>query len=117
MTFRKFGRFEIGIDVDDTLIPEGVYIDTFDVDGFIPYLSEKWPPGGEPVRMELRLNPHTGEQLYHCMVFRIPGDPPPEPDPDVRRVDWDAMRRQVIADRPRKKRGKPETEAEELPDG
>ncbi|TXI59716.1 hypothetical protein [Mycolicibacterium mageritense] len=106
MTYRKLGGGEIGIDVDDTLIPEGVWLDMRDVDSFIPYLSERWPPGGVPHRMEQRLNPHTGEQLYFCMVFRIPAQPQ-EPDPDAPRLDWDAMRQQVIRDRPRKRR-KPE---------
>lgn len=127
MTFRRMGRYEIGIDVDDTQIPEGVWLDMRDVDAFIPYLSERWPQGGTPVRMEQRLNPHTGEQIYFAMVFRIPGDPPQEPDPDAPRVDWDAMRNQVIRDQPQKKRGprkkrgtrklEPRTDAEETSEG
>lgn len=68
-----------------------------DVDGFVPYLTEKWPEGGRPHRVELtkdgRPNPR-GVDGY--LVFRVP---PPEPDETAGtrkvRVDWAALRPKV----------------------
>ncbi len=75
------------------------------VDEFIPYLTERWPEGGRPHRVELRRdgrpNP-AGTDGY--VVFRVP---PPEPDPGSTRrvtVDWAAVRPKP----PTKKRKKPE---------
>lgn len=78
-----------------------------DVDAFIPYLTERWPPSGRPLRVELRKgdrpNPR-GTDGY--VVFRVP---PPEPSETAGRrwvkVDWAALRPQI----PPKKR-KPKTE-------
>ncbi|WP_458317892.1 hypothetical protein [Mycolicibacterium brisbanense] len=65
-----------------------------DVDAFIPYLTEKWPPSGRPHRVELfkgdRPNPR-GTDGY--VVFRVP---PPEPDETAGTrkvtVDWSLLR-------------------------
>ncbi|MGP4057795.1 hypothetical protein ACTWP6_23720 [Mycobacterium sp. 4D054] len=76
-----------------------------DPDAFVPYLTERWPEGGSPHRVELskggRPNP-TGTDGY--VVFRVP--PPPAPEPGEKRtvtIDWEQLRPRV----PRKKR-KPE---------
>ncbi|ORA27383.1 hypothetical protein [Mycobacterium aquaticum] len=64
-----------------------------DPDGFIPYLTEKWPPSGRPHRVELqrdsRPNP-KGVDGY--VVFRVP--PPPVEDTGRRwvKVDWSLLR-------------------------
>ncbi|MBF9519562.1 hypothetical protein [Mycobacteroides chelonae] len=78
-----------------------------DVDGFVPYLTEKWPPSGRPHRVELsregRPNPKGTDGF---VVFRVP---PPEPEPGNTRtvtVDWAAVRPKV----PPKKRKKPAEE-------
>lgn len=69
-----------------------------DPEEFIPFLTEKWPTGGRPHRVELqqggRPNPR-GTDGY--VVFRLP---PREPDPEdaARRkitVDWAALRPKV----------------------
>jgi hypothetical protein len=67
-----------------------------DVDGFIPYLTERWPTGGRPHRVELqrdgRPNPR-GVDGY--VVFRVP---PPEPEPGSARkvrIDWSLLRPKI----------------------
>ncbi|CPR69729.1 hypothetical protein [Mycobacteroides abscessus] len=65
-----------------------------DPDEFVPYLTQRWPSGGRPHRVELskdgRPNP-KGVDGY--VVFRLP---PPEPDETAGTrkitVDWAQLR-------------------------
>ncbi|MBE5513739.1 Uncharacterised protein [Mycobacteroides abscessus subsp. abscessus] len=80
-------------------LPEDESILLTDLDGFIPYLTEKWPPGGKPHRMEMlkgsRPNP-PGVDGY--IVFRLPPRER-EIDPEAPVIDWDAVRDARLADR------------------
>ncbi|SHP28830.1 Uncharacterised protein [Mycobacteroides abscessus subsp. abscessus] len=77
-----------------------------DPDSFIPYLTERWPEGGRPHRVELqrdgRPNPR-GVDGY--VVFRVPPPPPEESGKRKVKVDWAQLRPKV----PPKKR-KPQEE-------
>lgn len=76
-----------------------------DVDTFIPYLTERWPTGGRPHRVELRKGDRPNPKgVDGYVVFRVP---PPEPDPTTTRkvtVDWSLLRPKI----PPRKRKKPE---------
>lgn len=77
-----------------------------DVDAFIPYLTEKWPPSGRPHRVELQRGTQPNPRgVAGWLVFRVP---PPEPDETAGTrkvtVDWAAVRPKP----PTKKRKKPE---------
>lgn len=106
------GSGEVRILLD---LPPGVQIALEDVDGAIPYLSEKWPPGGTPDRIEIQFVGSTYAVQGHWLVFRGVKFPEVEPDPDAIPINWDRMREQIIRDMPRKKRGSG-TEPRETPE-
>lgn len=95
----------IPFNLDD--LPEADSLPLRDPEEFVPYLTERWPTGGRPHRVELqrdgRPNPR-GTDGY--LVFRVP---PPEPDPDdvTKRtvtVDWSLLRPQIP---PKKRKPQP----------
>ncbi|MGV0740640.1 hypothetical protein ABQF35_30240 [Mycobacterium syngnathidarum] len=100
----RFTETWVPFNLDD--LPDGESIALSYVDGFVPYLSEKWPPAGRPHRVEMQKDGHPrphGVDSY--LVFRVP---PPELDEasGTRKVtvDWSQLRPTV----PPKKRKKPE---------
>ncbi|SLJ24036.1 Uncharacterised protein [Mycobacteroides abscessus subsp. abscessus] len=95
-------------------LPPGVQIPLEDVDAAIPYMTEKWPAGGVPHRIEVQFVGTSHQVQGHWLVFRGVVWPEPEPDPDAIPIDWDRMREQIIRDMPRKKRKR---ETEESPEG
>ncbi len=95
-------------------LPPGVQLALEDLDGAIPYLTERWPPGGTPDRIEVQFVGDSFKVQGHWLVFRGVVWPEPEPDPDAIPIDWDRMREQIIRDMPRKKRKR---ETEESPEG
>lgn len=73
-------------------LPEGESIALDDLDGFVPYLTERWPAGGRPHRMEMQKGPRPNPRgVDGWLVFRLP---PREPvvDPTAPTIDWDAIR-------------------------
>lgn len=83
-------------------MPEGESILLTDLDGFIPYLTEKWPPGGKPNRMEMmkpgpRPNPPG---VDGWIVFRLPPRKLPPADPTAPVVDWDSVLKERLRDQP-----------------
>ncbi|WP_018601004.1 hypothetical protein [Mycobacterium sp. 155] len=87
-----------------------------DPDAYIPYLIEKWPPGGKPHRVEHylpELAPPPGRRrpppgVHGWLVFRMPPTEP-EPDPEAPTIDWDAIRDARVVDR-RRSRKRPGTD-------
>lgn len=78
-----------------------------DPDAFVPYLTQRWPEGGRPHRVELRRDGRPNPRgVDGYVVFRLP---PPEPSETAGRrwvnVDWAQLRPKV----PPKKR-KPQEE-------
>ncbi|WP_165704805.1 hypothetical protein, partial [Mycobacteroides abscessus] len=72
-----------------------------DVEGFIPYLTERWPPNGRPHHVELLQvdgrKPPPGVDGW--IVFRLAA-PEQEPDSDGGpAIDWDAVLQERLADR------------------
>lgn len=63
-----------------------------DVDGFIPYLLERWPGGGRPHHVELLQGDGQPppEGVDGWLVFRVSASEP-ERDPDARPIDWDRV--------------------------
>lgn len=84
-------------------LPEGESIRLDDLDGFIPYLTQKWPEGGRPHRHEVmqpgppRPNP-VGVDGW--IVFRVPPPKPAPVDPTAPVVNWDAVLRERTRDQP-----------------
>ncbi|SHX67438.1 Uncharacterised protein [Mycobacteroides abscessus subsp. abscessus] len=73
-------------------LPEGESIALTDLDGFIPYLTEKWPEGGKPHRMEMLKGPRPNPPgVSGWLVFRLPPRERPV-DPTAPKIDWDAIR-------------------------
>lgn len=76
-----------------------------DPEEFVPYLTEKWPKGGRPHRVELQRDRRSNPKgVDGWLVFRVP---PPEPDPTTTtkvRIDWSLLRPKP----PTKKRKKSE---------
>ncbi|MFL0242356.1 MULTISPECIES: hypothetical protein [Mycobacteriaceae] len=62
---------------------------------FVPYLTEKWPEGGRPHRVELRRDGRPNPKgVDGYLVFRVL---PPQPDPEdagkrTVTVDWSQLR-------------------------
>lgn len=106
------GSGEVRILLD---LPPGVELALEDLDGAIPYLTERWPEGGVPDRIEIQFVGTSFTVQGHWMVFRGAKFPQQEPDPDAIPINWDAMRAQIIKDMPRKKRGSG-TEPRETPE-
>lgn len=82
-----YNEVRVPFSLDD--LPEGESIALRDVDGFIPYLTERWPEGGRPDRVEwdapgCRKLP-VGVDGY--VVFRLPPREQ-EADPDAKVIDW-----------------------------
>ncbi|MBX8688067.1 hypothetical protein GO011_11580 [Mycobacterium sp. 20091114027_K0903767] len=99
-----FNEQRIPFSLDD--LPEGESIALHDVDGFIPYLTQRWPEGGRPDRVEIS-GPGAPLGVDGWIVFRLP-PPEREADPDARVIDWDAVRAERISELPRKERTEPE---------
>lgn len=65
-------------------LPDGESLDLRDVDAFIPYLTERWPPNGRPHHIELfepsGRKPPQGVDGW--VVFRLaaPEQGPDDPD-------------------------------------
>ncbi|WP_170092321.1 hypothetical protein [Mycobacteroides abscessus] len=84
-------------------LPDGESLALHDVDAFIPYLTEKWPPNGRPHHVELfepsGRKPPPGVDGW--VVFRLSA-PDQEPDgPDAgTAIDWDKALEARLADRP-----------------
>lgn len=84
-------------------LPDGESLALHDVDAFIPYLIERWPPNGRPHHIELfepsGRKPPPGVDGW--VVFRLSA-PDQEPDgPDARTaINWDAVLEGRLADRP-----------------
>lgn len=95
----------VPFNLDDLAPAESIPLS--DVDAFVPFLTERWPPSGRPHRVELRRGDRPNPAgIDGFLVFRVP---PPEPDPDdVAKmkvtVDWEQLRPKV----PPKKRKKSE---------
>lgn len=90
-----FNEVRVPFSLDD--LPEGESIALSDVEGFIPYLIEKWP-GGRPHRVEIS-GPGDPRGIDGWIVFRLP-PPEHETDPDATVIDWDAVREARISDLP-----------------
>ncbi|MBE5488559.1 hypothetical protein E3G71_001060 [Mycobacteroides abscessus] len=85
-------------------LPEGESIALTDVEGFIPYLTEKWPPNGRPHHVELfepsGRKPPPG--IDGWVVFRLSA-PLQEPDSDTGpAIDWDKVLEERLTERPPK---------------
>ncbi|WP_255773545.1 hypothetical protein [Mycobacteroides abscessus] len=98
-----FNEARIPFDLSD--LPEGESIALSDVEGFVPYLTEKWPPNGRPHHVELLQadgrKPPPG--IDGWVVFRLAAqEQEPEHDPDTPAIDWDAVLHERLADRPPK---------------
>lgn len=88
-------------------LADGETLPIDDADAYVPYLIERWPPGGRPHRVEHHLpegalppgrrKPAPGTDGW--IVFRVPV-PQPEPDPRAPVVDWDSVLRERTRDRP-----------------
>lgn len=94
-----FNEVKIPFDLSD--LPEGVSIALSDVEGFVPYLTEEWPPNGRPHHIELfepsGRKPPAGVDGW--VVFRVSA-PEPKHDPDGGpAIDWDAVLQERLADR------------------
>ncbi|MDO3352086.1 hypothetical protein [Mycobacteroides abscessus] len=94
-----FNEARIPFDLSD--LPEGESIALSDVEGFIPYLTERWPPNGRPHHVELLQvdgrKPPPGVDGW--IVFRLAA-PEQEPDSDGGpAIDWDAVLQERLADR------------------
>ncbi|MFV8137426.1 hypothetical protein ACNQR7_07630 [Mycolicibacterium senegalense] len=80
-------------------LPEGESIPLTDLDGFIPYLTERWPEGGKPHRVEMQKGPRPNPRgVDGWLVFRLPPKER-EIDPEAPVIDWDAIRAERIRDR------------------
>lgn len=79
-----------------------------DPDAFVPYLTERWPTGGRPHRVELQRDGRPNPKgVDGFIVFRVP-PPPPDPDDTGKRtakVDWAQLRPKVP---PKKRKPQPE---------
>lgn len=82
----------VPFNLDD--LPNAESLPLTDVDTFIPYLTERWPTGGRPHRVELRKGDRPNPKgTDGWVVFRLP---PPEPDETAGArkitVDWAQLR-------------------------
>ncbi len=82
-------------------LPDGESLALHDVEGFIPYLTERWPQGGRPHHIELfepsGRKPPPGVDGW--IVFRLAA---PEQEPDSGAggaIDWDKVLQERLADR------------------
>lgn len=83
-------------------LPDDEELPLADVDAFIPYLTQRWPPNGRPHHIELfepsGRKPPPG--IDGWVVFRVSA-PEPVRDPDAgTAIDWDAVLEGRLADRP-----------------
>lgn len=96
---------EVWVPFDLSELTDAESLALSDVDAFIPYLTEKWPEGGRPHRVELSKDGRPRPRgVDGWIVFRVP---PPEPDETAGTrkvtVDWAAVR-----PKPPTKKRKPE---------
>ncbi|OBK70035.1 hypothetical protein A5654_11660 [Mycolicibacterium fortuitum] len=83
---RVYNEVRVPFSLDD--LPEGESIALHDVDGFIPYLTERWPEGGRPDRVEIS-GPGAPRGVDGYIVFRLP---PPEREATGETYDWEKLR-------------------------
>lgn len=77
-----------------------------DPEEFVPYLTQRWPEGGHPHRVELRKGDRPNPRgIDGFVVFRIPPPPPEETRKRTVRIDWAALRPQIP---PKKRKPQPE---------
>lgn len=81
-----FNEVRVPFSLDD--LPEGESIALSDVDGFIPYLTQRWPDGGPPHRVEMS-GPGDPKGVDGWIVFRLP---PPEREATGETYDWEKLR-------------------------
>ncbi|WP_157835630.1 hypothetical protein [Mycobacteroides abscessus] len=86
-----YNEVRVPFSLDD--LPEGESIALHDVDGFIPYLTERWPEGGRPDRVEIS-GPGAPKSVDGWIVFRLPPREQ-EADPDAKVIDWEQLRPQL----------------------
>ncbi|SIG32636.1 hypothetical protein [Mycobacteroides abscessus] len=83
-------------------LPDGESLALHDVDAFIPYLTQKWPPNGRPHHVELfepsGRKPPAGTDGW--VVFRLAAPEQESVAPDSPAIDWDAALKERLADRP-----------------
>lgn len=80
-------------------LPEDESILLTDLDGFIPYLTERWPEGGKPHRHEMQKGPRPNPRgVDGYIVFRLPPKERPV-DPTAPTINWDAVRKERIRGR------------------
>lgn len=96
----EFNEARIPFNLAD--LPDGESLALHDVEGFIPYLTQKWPPNGRPHHVELfepsGRKPPAGTDGW--VVFRLAA-PEQEHDPDAGpAIDWDAALKERLEDRP-----------------
>lgn len=72
-------------------IPDGVELPLRDVDAAIPHMTQRWPKGGQPDRIELPTAREAAHKVDAVVVFRVPASPPP-PEGEGVRVDWEKLR-------------------------
>ncbi|UQE74022.1 hypothetical protein MYK68_14940 [Gordonia sp. PP30] len=80
-------------------LPDGEEIALHDVEGFIPFLTERWPANGRPHHIELfepsGRKPPPGVDGW--LVFRVSA-PEPVHDPDAPTVNWDRVLQERLRD-------------------
>ncbi|MDO3108649.1 hypothetical protein [Mycobacteroides abscessus] len=86
-----YNEVRVPFSLDD--LPGGESIALHDVDGFIPYLTERWPEGGRPDRVEIS-GPGAPKGVDGWIVFRLPPREH-EADPDAKVIDWEQLRPQL----------------------
>ncbi|WP_079634568.1 hypothetical protein [Mycobacteroides abscessus] len=84
-------------------LPDDEELPLADVDAFIPYLTQRWPPNGRPHHIELfepsGRKPPRGVDGW--VVFRLSAPERERDDPDAgTAIDWDAVLKERLADRP-----------------
>lgn len=80
-------------------LPEGESIALDDLDGFVPYLTERWPEGGKPHRMEMQKGPRQNPPgVDGWVVFRLPPKERPV-DPTAPVIDWSAVLKARLRER------------------
>ncbi|MGV7586364.1 hypothetical protein PJI74_01350 [Mycobacterium kansasii] len=70
-----------------------------DPDPYIPYLTEKWPEGGKPNRVEFQRGPRKPPPgVDGWVVFRLPPKERPV-DPTAPVIDWSAVLKARLRER------------------
>lgn len=91
----------VPLSLDELTDGESIRVD--DVEGFIPFMTERWPEGGKPDRFEACKQGARGplpnpKGVSGWLVFRLPPKER-EIDPEAPVINWDAIRAERIRDR------------------